>query len=144
MIVDGWNRRLWVWSGLALLVPVGCGSDDGPPRHELSGTVTYNGQPVPAGYILFAPDTSQGNTGPGAQAEISEGRYHTLPGQGTVGGPHVVTISGFDGVAFQDGPIQNPSGKRLFATHQVKLDLPKEQTTQNFAVPIQNRKESTR
>ena len=137
MTVDSWNHWLRVWIGLVFLVPAGCGSDDGPPRYDLSGTVTHNGQPVPAGYILFAPDTSEGNTGSGAQADIKDGRYQTPPGQGTVGGPHVVTISGFDGQAFQDGPVQNPSGKPLFANYETRADLPKESATHGFSVPKQ-------
>ena len=120
-------------AGAALLGAAGCGSDGGPTRYDLSGKVTYNGQPVRAGYILFSPDTS----GPGAQAGIKDGRYQTPAGQGTIGGPHVVTISGFDGVAFEDGPVKNPMGKRLFTSCQVKADLPKEAGTHDFSVPAQ-------
>ena len=127
-------------AGAALLGAAGCGSDGGPTRYDLSGKVTYNGQPVPAGYILFAPDTSQGNKGPGAQADIQDGRYQTPAGQGAIGGPHVVTISGFDGVAFEDGPVKNPMGKRLFASYQTKTDLPKEAGTQDFTVPLGGKK----
>jgi len=121
----------------ALLGPAGCGGDAGPARYDLSGTVTYDDRPVPAGYILFAPDKSQGNQGPGAQADIRDGHYQTPAGQGAVGGPHVVTISGFDGVAFGEGPATNPMGKPLFATYQTKADLPKEAGTRDFSVPVQ-------
>ena len=44
--------------GVAVFMPVlvlaGCGRQSGPPRHELSGTVTFDGKPVPAGEIQFA------------------------------------------------------------------------------------------
>jgi hypothetical protein len=127
-------------AGAALLGAAGCGSDGGPTRYDLSGKVTYGSQPVPAGYIVFAPDTSQGNTGPGAQADIKDGRYQTPPGQGTVGGPHRLTISGFDGRAFQDGPVENPMGKPLFATYQLTADLPKESTSRDLQVPVGGKK----
>ena len=75
----------------------GCHRNAGPARYDLTGTITYAGKPVPAGYILFAPDKSKGNDGPGADAEIKDGVYHTRLKEGTVGGPHVATINGFDG-----------------------------------------------
>jgi hypothetical protein len=118
-----------------LILAAGCGGPDGPPRYDLSGTVKFNGRPVPAGYIVFEPDTSQGNAGPGTQADIRDGHYETPPEQGTIGGPHVITISGFDGVAFEDGPMRNPLGRPLFASFQTTEDLPKEAATKDFTVP---------
>jgi hypothetical protein len=125
--------RLCLLAALSLGL-AGCGSS-GPSRYELSGAVTYGGNPVPAGYLVFAPDTN--NSGPGSQATIQDGRYRTMAGQGTIGGPHLVTISGFDGQAFDDGPVKNPMGKPLFKTFQVKVDLPKNAATQDFDVPRQ-------
>jgi hypothetical protein len=40
--------------GLAGLLLAGCGPA-GPPTYEVSGTVTWNGQPLPAGDIIFQP-----------------------------------------------------------------------------------------
>ena len=133
------QKRGWLLAlaSAALLGLAGCGSGGGPARYDLSGKVTYAGKPLPAGYIVFSPDTSQGNKGPGAQADVKDGRYATRPGQGTIGGPHVVTISGFDGVAFGEGPAKNPMGKPLFATYQTKADLPKQAGTRDFSVPAQ-------
>ena len=45
-----------------------------------------------SGFIVFAPDKSKGNDGPGANAEIKDGAYRTRPKEGTIGGPHVATI----------------------------------------------------
>jgi hypothetical protein len=131
------RQRVWglALAGTALVSLAGCGSGCGPARYDLSGTVRYAGAPLPAGYILFSPDTSQGNQGPGAQADIRGGRYETPPGQGTIGGPHVVSISGFDGVAFDDGPVKNPMGKPLFTGYQTKVDLPKEAASHDFEIP---------
>jgi hypothetical protein len=39
---------------LAGLFLAGCGPS-GPPTYEVSGTVTWNGQPLPAGDITFEP-----------------------------------------------------------------------------------------
>jgi hypothetical protein len=105
------------------------------PRYELSGTVTYNGQPVPAGTILFKPDNSQNNRGPGAQVSIDSGRYHLTESRSTIGGPHVVIITGFDGIPTTNGPLENKLGKPLFPPYEVKVDLPREKSTQDFTVP---------
>jgi hypothetical protein len=131
----------WRWGGLLLLAGLlctGCGGDDGPPRYGVSGTVTFQGQPVPAGVVLFTPDNTKGNEGPTGFAPIRAGKYDTSledgDGKGTIGGPHKVTISGFDGVAAPEQEL--PDGKRLFADYVVDVDLPKEPTTtQNFDVP---------
>ena len=126
----------------ALLVLGGCGRKAGPSRFDLSGTVTYDGKPVPSGYIVFAPDLAAGNQGPGTQANIRDGQYQTAPGQGTVGGPHVATVCGFDGKTFdiivREGVVEkNPMGKPLFLNAQLKIDLPKRATVQDLVVPKQ-------
>ncbi len=114
---------------------IGCGRSTGIERYDLSGEVSFQGQPVPKGYITFAPDKKAGNQGPGANATIIDGRYETLPGQGTVGGPHVVRIVGNDGVPYEAEPgMTVPVGKPLFPPHEIRVDLPRETATQDFAV----------
>jgi len=126
-------------AGLFLVV-LGCDRNTGPARYELTGKVTYAGQPVPAGYIIFAPDTSTGNDGPGASVEIKEGAYRVPQADGTVGGPHIVTINGFDGVSFGKGLTINPMGLPIFTDVQISVDLPKESSTHDFVVPAQTAK----
>jgi len=122
-----------------LLALAGCGVRDGPARYDLSGEVTFDGKPVPVGSIVFAPDSAQGNSGPGATADIQNGRYRTMPRRGTIGGPHTATIIGFDGEAFQTTEggrtVHHPMGKPLFAPVTIKVDLPKKSGVHDFAVP---------
>lgn len=125
---------------MMVVFSIGCGRTTGPARYDLSGTITYDGKPVPAGSILFAPDTSKGNDGPGASAEIKDGVYRTRAGYGTIGGPHLATISGYDGVPFQSGAMTIPLGKPLFANVQISIDLPKQTTTHDIAIPAQKAK----
>lgn len=119
-------------SGLVLFAAVfaGCG---GEKIYQLSGNVTFQGKPVPAGQIVFEPDTTAGNSGPAAFAKIKEGRYDTriLEGRGTVGGPHLVRILGLDGVP--RGELLN--GMPLFPEYSTTADLPKKDGTQDFDVP---------
>ncbi len=127
------NSGLFPWvlcAVAALLTAAGCGGNDGPPRYDLNGTVTYDGNPVPAGEVFLQPDASQGNTGPGSLALIKDGRYKTERGQGIVGGPHVVRILGFDGVAAGD----STAGSSLFPQYEAIVDFPQEATTHDFTI----------
>ncbi len=115
----------------AVLV-AGCG-DSGPVTYRVSGAVTYNGQPVPAGEVVFQPDASLGNKGPGSVVLIKDGRYETDDGKGVVGGPYIVRIAGFDGVPVGDSSV----GTGLFPPYQTNVEFPKESTTKDFDVPVQ-------
>ena len=53
--------------GLVLL-PMGCGR---PTTYPVSGTVTYNREPIPEGYIAFVPE----GPGRGGGGRITNGRY---------------------------------------------------------------------
>ena len=57
-----------VWSIGLLAVLAGCGPA-GPPMGEVTGTVTYKGQPLVTGDVLFVPETANL---PYAQARIAE------------------------------------------------------------------------
>lgn len=113
----------------------GCGGSTDPARYPIAGNVTYNGQPVPAGFIHFVPDTAKGNSGPAAGAPIENGRYATPAGQGTAGGPHIITVVGQDGVPFEGPEGRVEAGQGLFPAHVFHMDLPKASSTQDFDVP---------
>lgn len=126
----------WTWCfplvcAFSLLV-MGCGQR-APTLYHVSGTVTFGGKPVPAGSIVFEPDTSKGNQGPAGFASIKDGKYDTRDaGRGTVGGPHVVRITGLDGVPAEE----LPQGTPLFPEYTTEIDMPKKNATQDFDVPI--------
>ena len=54
------HRSFFIWAWLCVLVVVssGCGKS-GPPKYRVSGQVTWEGQPIPAGDIILEP-TGQG------------------------------------------------------------------------------------
>ena len=112
-----------------LLAALGCSSDQ---DFHLEGDITYQGQPIPAGEIIFAPDTSQGNRGPGCMARIANGRYETARGKGHVGGPYVLTINAFDG--HSDPKNMLPDGHALFSNRQLTVDLPKKSSEMDFDI----------
>ncbi|MGE3821596.1 MAG: hypothetical protein AB7I30_19470 [Isosphaeraceae bacterium] len=93
-----WHAR---WALPALLAGmIGCSNDNGLNLAKVSGKVTYNGQPVTAGEILFLPDESQGAIGPPASGSIgSDGTYvmsSEESGDGAVVGVHRVGVIGRD------------------------------------------------
>ena len=122
---------------LVAFVASGCGPRD---RYALSGSVTFDGKPIPAGTITFMPF---GAGKPGRTAgfcEIKAGKYATKTGRNPGSGPHRVMISGCDGVPYQSTLgelVQNhPMGKPLFPTHLVEIDVPeKNGTVFYFDVP---------
>lgn len=120
----------------ACCVVAGCGGQRG---YRVSGKVTFQGKPVPAGKILFSPDATKGNTGPTGYADIKDGEYDTaLPGgKGVVGGPMIVEITGNDPSAKSDGsgPVEPGTVKSLFPRYETKAELPKSETTKDFEVP---------
>jgi hypothetical protein len=123
---------------LALTCVLVAGCSQGPRRYHVSGTVTHQGKPLPAGVIFFTPDIRQGNDGPQGYAIIKEGHYDTTEpgGKGVLGGAHTVRIEGFDGKPGNELPL----GKPLFTDYQTTVDFPKGEATQNFDVPGKRKK----
>lgn len=117
---------------VVILAAAGCSPvEKGPTRFAVRGQVMFDGKPVPKGRIAFEPDAAAGNMGPGGYGSIDNGTYATYPRMGAVGGPHLVRISGFDGV---------PSGEMieggpLFAEYTTTIDLPLNNTTVDFDIP---------
>ena len=136
-IGNGWRLAAGALQLAAVLsLMAGCGGAKDPPRFDISGKVTYGGAPVPRGLAIFAPDKVKDNDGPWASAAIVDGNYKTLPGKGTIGGPHVVTIDGFDGIPSKEKVPRrrDAMGKHLFRV-QLNVNLPREAATHDFVIP---------
>jgi hypothetical protein len=125
-------------SWLVCLLCGGCAGGDATPRFEVTGSVTYDGKPVPAGKVYFTPDAGKQNLGPVAEGDIQDGHYDTRKGRGTLGGPVVVRIDGYDGKR----TAERPMGAPVF-TYETKTDLPRESTTKDFAVSAAEAKKIT-
>ncbi len=80
-----------------LIALTGC-SNNGLTLGRVQGKITYKGQPVPAGEVLFMPDESKGTTGPPASGTISSDGTYVMSteesGDGAVVGTHRVGITG--------------------------------------------------
>jgi hypothetical protein len=82
------NLRWLLLMGLPLLV--GCGRGSELQREAVSGTVTYQGKPIPDGAITFVP--LKGTQGPGAGALIRDGKYTVVAGGGVPVGTYRVEM----------------------------------------------------
>jgi hypothetical protein len=123
---------------LPLLAAVGaCQRSSGPPRYPLVGEVFYDGQPVAAGAAVFEPDAARGNTGPAVTVAVAAGRFATDRGAGTIGGPHLVRLTGYDGQPPAGEAEWKPLGELVFGPYVTNVDLPKAATTLRLDVPAQ-------
>ncbi|MBA2117977.1 hypothetical protein [Bremerella alba] len=134
------------WLALVTIVLLGatfgCGGKSDSGTYPISGTVTYQGKPVPVGSLTLVPDSSQGNRGAAVSMEIVDGKFDSAnASRGHVGGPHLATIVGLDGNGDDD---LFPMGYMLFQDYQVSLDLPQEESTQDIVVPTDRKKPGRR
>ena len=125
------SKRICGCSLVACVLALGC-AKFGSDAYHLSGKVTFNGQPLPRGRILFLPDTTKGNSGQGGFAEITDGVYDTRNnGSATPGGPLIVRVDGFDG----NTTSSNLVGQPLFLSYEVRVEVPRDSATKDFDVP---------
>jgi hypothetical protein len=117
--------------GAVVAIPTGCRSEK--KLAQLTGTVTFKGQPVPAGYISFMPDGSKGNQGTVKVAQIKDGKYDTslASDPGVVPGPSVIRIAGFDGKVI---PMYG-QGKQIFNVYELRDTVAAGTAAKDFAVP---------
>jgi hypothetical protein len=121
---------------VACCLAVGCG---GESTYRVSGKVTFKGQAIPEGRILFVPDSKKGNNGPTGSAAIKNGQYDTGAegGRGVIGGPMTVQIEAWDPSKKVDRPDKSAlsSIPQLFPPYQTSAELPKSDSTKDFDVP---------
>lgn len=115
---------------LGLGMVVGCSNE--PPKSEISGTVTFKGEPIPAGDISFTPDVSI----VGGQLQmymIKDGKFNSedKPGSGLLPGAYKIRINGYDGKQI---PMYF-SGKQIFNAIEESIVVDQPKMTRDFVVP---------
>jgi hypothetical protein len=102
------------------LTPVGCGKAG---MSSVSGTVTYNGKPVPKGVITFVAGSPEGRNATGQLDQNGKYRLQTEePGDGAQVGNYDVTIYAHDEVILDYKPKVPVEPKILAPT---KYESPK-------------------
>jgi hypothetical protein len=121
--------KLWVI--LLLVLAAGCTKEPGPA--QLSGTVTFKGQPVPAGWISFTPDAAAPEGYGGVKVlQIKDGVYDSSKqSPPLIPGPYQVKIAGFDGVVV---PLYG-QGKQIFNPVDDTFTVPEGKATKDFVIP---------
>jgi hypothetical protein len=120
-------RSLVAGLGLVLAL-VGCSHDPNMPKlGKVHGKVTYKGQPLDGGHIVFNPATGKGGeSGQVATGEInSDGTYEMTTfntGDGAILGQHIVTVT------FQKGEMPKPD-----EYSRINYVLPKNVTPTKYA-----------
>jgi hypothetical protein len=120
-------------AGLALAVvlvlvlvlgPANCGPGNGLTLGRVRGKVTYMGEPVRWGNVLFIPDGSKGTGGPPAMGLISlEGTYSMASegaDDGAVVGFHKVGIVGLEPIPL-NGDTGPPDPSKIIAAKAAKV-----------------------
>ena len=104
-----------------LIVSVGCGGNDGPPRIPLSGEIEADGFSGPInGSIAILPD---GNTkGPAANGLVQDGEFEFTTDDGPVAGSHRVIID----IEPARGKMDDPENASLQWKFEFSTDVPAE------------------
>jgi hypothetical protein len=86
--------------GLLGLIAAGCGPDEGYTLGRVRGTVTFKGEPIRSGFIIFAPDETKRTAGPQAMSKFADDGSYVLSTKvsddGATVGFHKVGIIGVD------------------------------------------------
>lgn len=125
----------WLFTGLLSCLLLGCGSSE--RLYDVTGTVTWNGKPVPMGLIFLDPDASKGATGRQGFANIKDGKFTTaVEGRGIAGGMYVVRVLGYDGKPRDELPFGAP----LFEEHLEFRELPAANSELSLTIPAKKKR----
>jgi hypothetical protein len=115
----------------AAQLAIGCSSK--PKPAQISGKVTFKGQPVPAGWISFTPEVASGGNGPVKVYQIKDGVYDSSKENqpGLYPGTYLIKIAGFDGKKI---PFYG-QGKQIFNPVDDKYTVPPDTSTKDFVIP---------
>ncbi|MCI0465065.1 MAG: hypothetical protein L0Z62_49725 [Gemmataceae bacterium] len=114
-----------------LALVVSCSSK--PQLAQLSGKVTFKGEPVPAGWISFTPDVGAGGLGQIKVFQIKDGVYDSSQEDppGLNPGQHLIEIAGFDGKKI---PFYG-QGKQIFNPVKDQFMVPSGTSTKDWVIP---------
>jgi hypothetical protein len=130
--------RTWICLASAFAI-VGCGPDNGLTMGRVSGLVTYKGEPVEIGEVLFLPDSEKGNNGvPSMGAIGKDGRYTMSTqdaGDGVIAGHHKVGIRALD-----PEPVSKDSASAKVTEDSGKSDLMEAKLKQRRSLAVSKRK----
>lgn len=118
---------------LALLMGVGlwgCGGKPGPVLVQLSGTILFEGQPIPPGTLTFVPKEGKGPTATGTVADAGRFTVSThSPGDGIPPGVYRIRVESWETPPTMGGPPAKSAVPERYTnlnTTDLTLDVPNE------------------
>jgi hypothetical protein len=118
-----------------LIAPlVGCGQEDPFPRHVVTGTVTYQGQNLEYGILIFEPRESIGKLAPVSSAAVRDGVFKTEQAEGPTTGEYRVKVLGYDRSGLEPDDTES-NVPQLFPPYEVHVKLPTPDGTLDIEVP---------
>jgi hypothetical protein len=144
---DSWRHRppllryVSVALGMASVLLAGCGRD-GVPRHVVTGNVTFQGQPVEYGTIVFEPEASVGRIAPRGMARVENGYFRTDREESPTTGAYKVRVFGFDKARMKQNPepgeiVDTPE---LFPEYTFQVQIPPPDGRLDVQVPESGQK----
>ena len=114
------NRVVRCVLALLVLAPMGCEApvEDKLPREPVSGTVTFDGQPLQKGTIQFQPDGQAAATASGGT--VDDGRFEIAMNEGPAPGKYKVLINARDDAGIVRAPGEEPGGAPRRSTTKTK------------------------
>jgi hypothetical protein len=85
------RRSLQAAAFLSMAIALGCGGMSGG-RQEVTGTISYDGQPVEEGQIIFEPESDGSRL---ATGQIKAGKYQIAAEHGPIAGTYRVRIEAY-------------------------------------------------
>ncbi|UUO04593.1 hypothetical protein M4951_14465 [Blastopirellula sp. J2-11] len=139
-----WRYPAFVSIPIAVIALMGSGCSQREDSHGtiVTGEVSFQGDPVPAGIVKLEPDASRGGRGRAYYAEISNGRYATE--EFVPSGPMLLTITGYDGVEVGDSTegLHFKMGTSLFLPYHTKEEIHESNAQLDFEIPLDDKRSS--
>jgi hypothetical protein len=123
--------RLLGGAAVFALVALVAGCSSRPEMAQVSGTVTFNGHPVPAGWISFTPEPGRGSV---RVCQIRDGVYDSSKEGDPAGihtGKNLVKIAGFNG---KKEPLWG-QGKQIFNPVDDVVEVTPGTMKKDFVIP---------
>lgn len=128
--------RVWRITGIGLLAVAlgiglsGCGGKSGPTLVQLSGTILFEGRPIPPGTLTFIPKEGQGPTATGTIADAGRFTVSTHhPGDGISPGAYRIRVESWETPPTMGGPPAKSAVPEKYTnmnTTDLTLDVPNE------------------
>ncbi|WP_437201938.1 hypothetical protein [Planctomicrobium sp. SH664] len=123
---------------LILGLAAGCQQGETIERVPISGTVTYDGQPVQLGTIIFEPTADAGMTARASYMAVNNGVFVSGP-NGPTSGEFLVRVSGFDKSKMKNPNDEEEDVPPLFPEYTMTVQVPVTGNKLDIVVPVRSK-----